>query len=77
MKRSQQHEINLDTIKRVRSLEVRSQWQVPSYAAAVSTLNAEGFQSSRGRAWTVRSLYRMLQRQGFRGLWGLFRDSRK
>lgn len=43
----------------------------PSYKAVTGELNANGLLTSRGNSWTPKSLLRMLQRQGIRGLHGL------
>lgn len=43
----------------------------PSYRKVCRILNEHELSSSVGNAWTERSLYRMLQRNGHSGLWGL------
>lgn len=73
MRRTQQHEVNRATIERL-ALMIRPELggrALPSYRAAVASLNAEGYHTSMGRPWTCRALYRMLQREGFSGLHGL------
>ncbi len=45
----------------------------PSYKQVTSTLNTEQLFTSRGNAWTCKSLFRMLQRSGIRGLYGIAR----
>lgn len=72
MTRDQQHRTNAAAIERLAALIDRAcPRHLPSYAEAVATLNREGLQSSRGQRWTRRSLYRMLQREGFSGIHGL------
>ena len=72
MTRDEQHETNAAAIERLTALiDPACPRHLPSYAQAVATLNREGLQSSRGQPWTRRSLYRMLQREGFSGIHGL------
>ena len=42
----------------------------PAYRLVVAWLK-EGLTTSRGNTWTEKWLFRMLQRQGFRGLYGV------
>jgi hypothetical protein len=51
------------------------QYRIPSYRMVCRYLNKNGSTSSIGNSWTERSLYRMLQRNGYSGLWGLNRIS--
>ena len=46
----------------------------PAYRLVVAWLNQRGFTTSRGNTWTEKRLFRMLQRQGFRGLYGVHRS---
>ena len=72
MTRDQQHDTNTAAIERLTAMiDPARPRHLPSYAQAVATLNREGFQTSRGQPWTRRSLYRMLQREGFSGIHGL------
>ena len=72
MARDEQHEMNAAAIERVAALfDSARRCHVPTYAYAVAILNQEGFRTSRGQPWTRRSLYRMLQREGFSGIYGL------
>jgi hypothetical protein len=48
--------------------------RVPSYRAVCQLLNENEFESSVGNSWTERSIYRMLQRKGYSGLWGLVKS---
>lgn len=43
----------------------------PSYKAVTGELNAYGLMTSRGNSWTSKSLLRMLQRHGIKGLHGV------
>ena len=74
MTRLEQHRSNLRTIERIKAIQRPSKWRSPSYKSVLGTLSADGLTSSRGNAWGMRSLYRMLQREGYRGLFGVFRD---
>jgi len=75
MRRVQQHKNNWKAINRIQRIDPPRSWSVPSYESVVSVLNSEGLRTSRGNHWTRRRLYRMLQREGFRGLHGLFREA--
>ena len=77
MKRPEQHEFNARAIQRVAKVDTGRWCRAPRYRIAVSLLNGEGFTTSRGNPWTLRSLYRMLQRERFRGLYGLFEMKKK
>lgn len=70
MKRSEQHARNNAVIARLAHMIEPDAWppRVPSYRQVVTTLNAEGYRTSRDRPWTRRSLYRMLQREGIAGI---------
>ena len=76
MQRSQQKRINQNTINMVRNLVLLSGRHAPSYKRTVSQLNTIGYTSSRGNPWTPKSLFRMLQRNGIRGLHELKQQSR-
>lgn len=71
MTRKEQARNNAAVIERLCVLEGARRWKVPSYHYAVSTLNAEGYTTSRGNPWTPKRLVRMLQRHGISGLWGI------
>ncbi|TMP14447.1 hypothetical protein [Pseudoalteromonas sp. S2893] len=43
----------------------------PSYELLVNYLNDKNLKTSWGNAWTRKSLFRYLQRNGFSGVWGL------
>ena len=73
MKRSEQHKLNQRVIERIKAFKQPHTRRIPSYENVINILNTEGLRTSRGNAWTRRSLYRMLQREGYRGLWGLFK----
>ena len=72
LKRAEQHQINQEVMARIRLIEPGRSWAVPSYQSVTNLLAEEGYRSSRGNNWTRRSLYRMLQREGYKGLFGLF-----
>jgi hypothetical protein len=68
MNRKQQLKVNQRAVSQI----LKAFAWIPSYENAVYELNTKGINTSRGNPWTKRSLYRMLQRQGYRGLHGLF-----
>lgn len=70
MTHDQQAALNQQVIDRLAQILANSS-RMPSYKAAVATINAEGYHTSRGLPWTSHRLFRMLQRQGISGLWGL------
>ena len=73
MTRDEIRQHNLAVIKRVAATIPMSGYsRAPSYRCVVYRLNAEGSLTSRGKPWTRRGLYRMLQRQGIPGIWGLY-----
>ena len=76
MKRAEQHKLNQEGIARIKEIELPYRFHIPSSRSVITTLNNEGFKTSRGNAWTRRSLYRMLQREGYSGLWGIFKKNR-
>lgn len=71
MTRDEQHSKNWDIMHRTAHRIGVGYHCTPSYKAVVATLNAEGFTTSRGNAWTPQRLRRMLQRYGVSGIWGL------
>lgn len=75
MTRAEQRLHNQRIIDRVDQMvrDCRS-FRAPSYRQVIDRLNADKVPTSRGNAWTRKSLFRMLQRQGIRGLHGLFND---
>jgi hypothetical protein len=72
MKRSTQLKHNQNVINQVSRLLIHK-YRNPSYKTVCRYLNKQGSTSSIGNEWTERSLYRMLQRSGYSGLWGLNR----
>lgn len=72
MTRKEQSEANSATLTRLASM-VAIRPHAPPYARVVAVLNAEGYRTNRGNEWTPKRLSRMLQRQGYSGLWGLRR----
>lgn len=73
MTRKQQWQNNRRVIQKVQGLiqSVARPWCIPSYKAVVGALNTEGYFTSRGSPWTPHRLYRMLQRNGYSGLYGI------
>jgi hypothetical protein len=70
MKRLEQAKHNqlvIDNITRT----VGYSYRIPSYRAICRILEHHGILSSVGNKWTERSVYRLLQRNGYSGLWGL------
>jgi hypothetical protein len=74
MKRSEQHIHNQRVIGRIRVIKKPQELRIPDYDSVINILNSENITTSRGGIWTRRSLYRMLQREGYSGLWGLYRS---
>ncbi len=73
MNRREIKAVNSLVIDRLTSI-VTAGFHAPPYAHVVAILNAEGCRTSRGNEWTPKRLFRMLQRQGYSGLWGLRRS---
>lgn len=71
MTRWQQAHTNRNTIKNLQTLALLSNSRPPSYAQAAAALNRLSLTTSRGNPWTPKRLFRMLQRNGIRGLHGL------
>ncbi|WP_373568221.1 recombinase family protein [Marinimicrobium sp. ABcell2] len=73
MKHRKSRALNHSIVQRVTALieSTPRPWQIPSYKAVVGVLNAEGYATSRGSPWTPHRLYRMLQRNGYSGLYGI------
>lgn len=72
MTRNQQTDHNRQVIQVLINLVQRhKQYAPPAYRAVVAELNAQGLMTSRGNDWTPQRLFRMLQRNGYSGLWGL------
>ena len=72
MKRAAQLKHNQNVIKHVKRLLIHKSPN-PSYKIVCRYLKKANLTSSIGNEWTERSLYRMLQRSGYSGLWGLNR----
>lgn len=70
MTRDQQHKHNKSVINLIRSM-CGSKLHSPSYQEVINILNEDDVTTSRGNVWTRKSVFRMLQRQGYSGLWGL------
>lgn len=71
MKRRQQRQTNRQVIALAKEIQGTRRWQVPSYKTVVTALNNANLTTSRGNHWTPKRLFRMLQRNGIRGLHGL------
>lgn len=74
MTRHQQRRTNSNTIQLVASLMARTTRRA-SYKTIVAALNAQKLKTTRGNPWTPKRLFRMLQRNHIRGLWGLAKQS--
>jgi hypothetical protein len=70
MKRNKQQQHNKQVIVSI-SRMLTSPYKRPSYKSVCLRLNKNNITSSVGNYWTERSIYRMLQRCGYSGLWGL------
>jgi hypothetical protein len=75
MTRDQQHKHNRSVINRIRSM-CGDKLHSPSYKEVSNKLNDDGLTTSRGNVWTRKAVFRMLQRQGYSGLWGLFQEEK-
>lgn len=75
MTRLQQAEHNQLVIQILINM-VRQHRYLPAYKSVATYLNDKGLLTSRGNSWTPKRLFRMLQRNGFSGLWGLNRSIR-
>lgn len=71
MTRAQQRASNRQIIDIVKNIQGTRRWHTPSYRTVVAQLNREGHTTTRGNMWTPKRLFRMLQRQGIRGIYGL------
>ena len=73
MTRDEIRQHNLAVIEKIAATIPQNGYsRAPSYRRVVYRLNAEGSFTSRGKPWTCRALYRMLQRQGIPGIYGLY-----
>jgi hypothetical protein len=75
MKRLEQAKHNqlvIDKISRI----VGYSYRIPSYKRVCQLLEGYELLSSVGNRWTERSVYRMLQRNGYSGLWGVCKLNR-
>ena len=70
MKRTNQRKYNQVIISNIARM-LTNRYRRPSYRTVCRILNENEFTSSVGNVWTERSIYRMLQRNGYSGLWGL------
>lgn len=71
MTRAQQKALNIKTIELVKQIQGSRRWRLPSYKTVVAILISADLTTSRGNPWTPKRLFRMLQRNGIRGLHGL------
>jgi hypothetical protein len=76
MKRLEQAKHNQLVIDKI-SRTVGYSYRIPSHKTVCRILEKHELLSSVGNKWTERSVYRMLQRNGYSGLWGLQRFMRK
>lgn len=70
MKRTNQKKHNQIIIANIVRMLTCS-YRRPSYKTVSRLLNENELTSSVGNTWTERSIYRMLQRSGYSGLWEL------
>lgn len=77
MGRAEQKNINQLAICRAAQIIMSGAYFVPPYSVVVGVLNNEGYRTSRNNEWTNKRLFRMLQRNGFGGLWGLRKVAKK
>lgn len=75
MTRLQQSEHNQQVIQILINI-LRQHRCLPAYRSVAAHLNDKGLLTSRGNHWTPKRLFRMLQRNGYSGLWGLSRSIR-
>lgn len=68
MKRLGQKYVNQRTIEMLKKLILMSSPRTPSYEQTAMQLNILGHRTSRGNPWTPKRLFRMLQRNGVRGI---------
>ena len=73
MTRTKRRQHNQQIIERIARLCTGHYAKAPSYRDLVGTLNREGCHTADGRLFTERGLYRMLQRNGISGIWGIYR----
>lgn len=71
MKRLGQKYVNQRTIEMLKKLILMNSPRTPSYEQTAMQLNILGYSTSRGNPWTPKRLFRMLQRNGVRGIHGL------
>lgn len=71
LRRLGQKYINQKTIDMLKKLILMSSPHTPSYEQTAMQLNILGYSTSRGNPWTPKRLFRMLQRNGVRGIHGL------
>jgi len=70
MNRVDQTKHNLLIIRKISGM-LTNRYRRPNYRTVCRLLNDNEVTTSVGNAWTERSIYRMLQRSGYSGLWGL------
>ncbi|NVJ62199.1 MAG: hypothetical protein HWE27_17565 [Gammaproteobacteria bacterium] len=77
MKRLQQNELNEKVIEYLFIILDGDSNRALSYKTVCLRLNELGLTTSRGNQWTPKRLFRMLQRNGISGLWGLKEAQKK
>lgn len=75
MTRALQRATNQHIIEIVKDIQGSRRWRLPSYRTVVAILNNADLTTSRGNRWTPKRLFRMLQRNGIRGLYGLHQNT--
>lgn len=73
MNRNEQQALNIHVIDNTGRIITRhyNRYRPPSYKYTCLQLNQAKLTTSRGNIWTPKRLFRMLQRNGYSGLWGL------
>lgn len=71
MTRKDRKKHNRRVIIQIAKICKSGRFHAPSYQCVIDHLNNNGWRTADQRIFTRRSLYRMLQRNGISGLWGL------
>lgn len=71
MTRKDRKKHNRRVIIKVAKICKAGRFHAPSYQYVIDCLNSNGWRTADQRSFTRRSLYRMLQRNGISGLWGI------
>lgn len=69
--RRERHAHNRAVMERVARMCPGRYASHPSYRRILETLQREGWTTPGGKPYTMRALYRMMQREGVSGIWGV------